>query len=53
MLKPALFTFLLLTTSLTFSQDYGNFPTIPKKKLLNDVEILYQGLDKFYSGMYW
>ena len=44
---------LLLSTSLTFSQNYGDFPAIPKQKLLDDVEILYQGLDKFHSGMYW
>ena len=44
---------LLLTSTVTFSQDYGGFPTIPKQKLLDDVEILYQGLDKFHSGMYW
>ena len=44
---------LLLTSTVTFSQDYGDFPVIPKQKLLDDVEILYQGLDKFHSGMYW
>ncbi|WP_318640266.1 S41 family peptidase [Flavobacterium ardleyense] len=52
MRKILLLNFILLTT-LTFSQDYGDFPSIPKQKLLYDVEILYQGLDKFHSGMYW
>lgn len=37
----------------SFTQDFGNFPKIKKEKLLNDLEILYQGLDKFHSGMYW
>ncbi|WP_040253146.1 S41 family peptidase [Psychroserpens mesophilus] len=36
-----------------FAQNFGNFPKIEKDKLLNDLEILYQGLDKFHSGMYW
>jgi hypothetical protein len=34
-------------------QDFGNLPKIEKDKLLNDLELLYQGLDKFHSGMYW
>lgn len=37
----------------SFAQDFGNFPDIKKEKLLNDLDILYQGLDKFHSGMYW
>ena len=53
MSKFKLLTFLLLNTTISFSQDYGGFPKIPKQKLLYDVEILYQGLDKFHSGMYW
>lgn len=39
--------------NVSFSQDFGNFPKIEKQKLLNDLEILYQGLDKFHTGMYW
>lgn len=35
------------------AQDFGNYPSIKKEKLLNDLELLYQGLDKFHSGMYW
>jgi len=35
------------------AQDFGSLPKIEKEKLLNDLEILYQGLDKFHSGMYW
>jgi len=37
----------------SFAQDFGDFPTIGKEQLLNDLELLYQGLDKFHSGMYW
>jgi len=33
--------------------DFGNFPRMEKEKLWNDLEILYQGLNKFHSGMYW
>ena len=41
--------------SLQFShaQNFGDFPSIEKEMLLNDLDILYQGLDKFHSGMYW
>jgi C-terminal processing protease CtpA/Prc len=35
------------------AQNFGSLPKIKKDKLLNDLEILYQGLDKFHSGMYW
>lgn len=35
------------------AQDFGNFPSIKKEKLLNDLDILYQALNKFHSGMYW
>ena len=35
------------------AQDFGNFHSIKKEKLLNDLDILYQALDKFHSGMYW
>jgi hypothetical protein len=38
---------------LLHAQDFGNFPDIEKEKLLNDLEILYQALDQFHSGMYW
>lgn len=48
---------LLIIFSLSFkislSQNFGNFPKIEKQKLHNDLEVLYQGLDKFHSGMYW
>ena len=42
-----------LSFTISFSQNFGNFPKIGKQKLQNDLEILYQGLDKFHSGMYW
>lgn len=35
------------------AQDFGDFPKIEKEKLLNDLDLLYQGLDKFHTGMYW
>ena len=44
---------LSLLAQITFSQNYGDFPKIKKEKLLNDLELLHQGLDKFHSGMYW
>jgi hypothetical protein len=37
----------------SFAQNFGSFPDIKKEKLLNDLDILYQALDKFHSGMYW
>lgn len=49
--------FIILICSLCFhhlyAQNFGDFPAIKKEKLLNDLELLYQGLDKFHSGMYW
>jgi hypothetical protein len=42
-----------LSFTISFSQNFENFPKIEKQKLHNDLEILYQGLDKFHSGMYW
>lgn len=42
-----------LTLQAAGAQDFGDFPKIEKEKLLGDLEILYQGLDKFHSGMYW
>lgn len=35
------------------AQHYGDFEQIQKEKLLNDLDILYQALDQFHSGMYW
>jgi len=35
------------------AQDFGEFPRIEKHQLLNDLDILYQALDKYHSGMYW
>ncbi|MEL6537177.1 MAG: S41 family peptidase [Bacteroidota bacterium] len=37
----------------SIAQDYGDFPRVSQDKLLRDLEILYQGLDQFHSGMYW
>ena len=54
-MKRTLISFLVIIASIhyTFSQNFGNFPKIKKEMLLNDLELLYQGLDKFHSGMYW
>lgn len=35
------------------SQNFGDFEKIKKEKLIRDLDLLYQGLDKFHSGMYW
>ena len=51
--KTRLFLLLLTLTNFSYSQNYGEFPKIEKGKLLRDLDILYQGLDKFHSGMYW
>ena len=37
----------------SYAQHFGDFPNIEKERLLNDLDILYQSLDKFHSGMYW
>jgi hypothetical protein len=50
---PVLLLLFSLFSKISFGQDFGNFPKIEKQELHNDLEILYQGLDKFHSGMYW
>lgn len=45
--------FCCISFQFSFAQNFGSLPKIKKEKLLNDLEILYQGLDKFHSGMYW
>ena len=42
-----------ISCQLSYAQNFGSFPSIKKEKLLDDLDILYQGLDKFHSGMYW
>ncbi|MBT0550175.1 S41 family peptidase [Riemerella anatipestifer] len=44
---------LILLTQSIYSQNFGDFPKIEKEKLQRDLDLLYQGLDKFHSGMYW
>jgi len=44
---------LTLSFRILFGQNFGNFPKVAKEKLHNDLEILYQGLNKYHSGMYW
>ncbi|HEX3010295.1 MAG TPA: S41 family peptidase [Bacteroidales bacterium] len=45
--------FFLLLSIPGFAQYFGNFRVIEKNKLRRDLDILYQALDKFHSGMYW
>lgn len=54
-MEKKILTLIICLTSFHSSQaqDFGNFPAIEKEGLLNDLETLYQGLDKFHSGMYW
>ena len=44
---------LILLTQNIYAQNFGKFPKIEKEKLQRDLDLLYQGLDKFHSGMYW
>lgn len=53
MKKISILTFLILLTQNIYSQNFGDFPKIEKEKLHRDLDLLYQGLDKFHSGMYW
>ena len=53
MKKISILTFIILLTQNIYSQNFGDFPKIEKEKLLRDLDLLYQGLDKFHSGMYW
>lgn len=51
--KTYLLLLVLLNVNLCLGQDYGDLPKIKKELLLEDLDILYQGLDQFHSGMYW
>lgn len=51
--KITLVVLLALLSGKTFAQNFGAFPKIEKEKLQRDLDLLYQGLDKFHSGMYW
>lgn len=53
MKKITTILFLIILNQTLFSQNFGEFPKIEKEKLHRDLELLYQGLDKFHSGMYW
>jgi hypothetical protein len=52
-IKIIIVFFFCLITQFSFSQNFGDFPKIEKEKLIRDLELLHQGLDKFHSGMYW
>ncbi|MEM9053393.1 MAG: hypothetical protein AAGC47_15170, partial [Bacteroidota bacterium] len=43
----------IFVSSFLIAQDYGDLPLIEKDLLQRDLELLYQGLDQFHSGMYW
>jgi len=52
--KPIIISIIyVLSLYALHAQNFGNFPKIDKVKLLNDLELLHQGLDKFHTGMYW
>lgn len=53
MKKISILILLILLTQNIYSQNFGDFPKIEKEKLHRDLDLLYQGLDKFHSGMYW
>lgn len=53
MKRILIFLLFILATKITFSQNFGKFQKIEKEKLYHDLDLLYQGLDKFHSGMYW
>lgn len=53
MKKILILTFIILLTQNIYSQNFGDFPKIEKEELLRDLDLLYQGLNKFHSGMYW
>ncbi|MDG1332648.1 MAG: S41 family peptidase [Crocinitomicaceae bacterium] len=52
-MKILLTIFTTFTFLFAHAQNFGNLPKIPKEQLLNDLELLHQGLDKFHSGVYW
>jgi hypothetical protein len=47
MKKISTFILLILLIQTTYSQNFGDFPKIAKEKLHRDLDLLYQGLDKF------
>ena len=46
-----LFVFCLLQP--VHAKDFGDLPKIPQAELRRDLDLLYQGLDSFHTGMYW
>ena len=53
MKKIPIFLLFFLLSKTVYSQNFGEFPKIEKERLVRDLDLLYQGLDKFHSGMYW
>lgn len=43
----------IFVSSSLLAQDYGDLTIIEKDLLQRDLELLYQGLNEFHSGMYW
>ncbi|MEM6724117.1 MAG: S41 family peptidase [Bacteroidota bacterium] len=52
-MKRFLLCVILFLPYFTNAQDYGALPLIPKADLLRDLDLLYQGLDQYHTGMYW
>ena len=54
-MKRILIVLVTISTSIQSisAQNFGNLQKIKKDKLLNDLDILYQALDKYHTGMYW
>lgn len=48
-----LLCFLMCCGPFLSAQNHQGLPTIPKEQLLRDLELLWQGLDKHHTGMYW
>lgn len=52
-MKQFILLFFLLGSLTAAAQNFGDFPKIKKELLLRDIELLYQGLDKYHTGTYW
>ncbi|MEP3890311.1 MAG: S41 family peptidase [Hellea sp.] len=53
MKKLILILFTLCFFQPIHAQDFGDFPKVPQEELQRDLDLLYQGLDSFHTGMYW
>jgi len=53
MKRIVIFLFFCLFDMVVVAQDYGSLKKIDKQLLIQDLELLRQGLEKHHSGMYW